>query len=128
MLYVPDTNIFIYALAGKNPAADFLTGAIESGILGISVVVAAEFLSGADRDGTQSLDDLINMFGTLSVHTETARRAARYRKAFSGRGLKLPDALIAATCAEHGAILVTNNLRDFPVSDIEKQFLKIGLV
>jgi hypothetical protein len=125
MLYLPDTNIFIYALAGREPAADFMRQCIESGTLCISVIVAAEFLSGAAEDEAATFEELLAEFDTLPITTGIARRAADYRKMHSSKALRLPDALIAATCREHDAILVTNNQRDFPMVDIKKQILRV---
>lgn len=118
--YLPDTNILIYALSGKQLYAEFITSAIIEETLAISVIVAAEFLSGAAETEAAAFERLIAEFDTLPVTTAVAYIAASYRKTYAARGLRLPDALIAASCRVHDAALVTNNLRDFPMRDITK--------
>ena len=55
----------------------------------------------------------------LIVDGACARRARAYRDAFrSTIRLTLPDALIAATAREHGAILVTRNVQHYPMTDV----------
>lgn len=120
MLYLPDTNIIIYALAGIDSYARSLKKAITEDSLGISVIVAAEFLSGANKDDAQVFEKLVDEFGALPVTFEIASVAAAYRQRYAKKKVRLPDALIAATAKVHGATLVTNNLRDFPMDDIEK--------
>lgn len=120
MRYLPDTNILIYALAGREPYAEFITNAIIEETLAISVIVAAEFLSGATATEAAAFERLIAEFDTLPITTAVAYIAASYRKIYAARGLRLPDALIAASCRAYDAALVTNNLRDFPMRDITK--------
>lgn len=122
-LYLPDTNIFIYALGGKQPYAQFLRTCITSERLGISVIVMAEFLSGGRKKEADAFERLVSYFEPLSVTAQVARIGANYRKKYK-KDIKLPDALIAASCKVHEAILVSNNLQDFPMDDIRKRLLK----
>lgn len=119
MFYLPDTNIFIYALAGLTPYAEFLRKCIIQERLGISVIVVAEFLSGAEKKEGSAFEKLLSCIEPLPVTGDIAIEAARYRKRFK-RELKLPDALIAASCKIYKTTLVSNNLRDFPMKDIGK--------
>lgn len=123
MLYLPDTNIFIYALAGVSPYAEFLRKCIIQERLGISVIVIAEFLSGAERKEGSAFEKLLSYVEPLPITGDIAIKAAYYRKQYK-KELKLPDALIAASCKVYRAIFVSNNLRDFPMGDIEKHILK----
>lgn len=125
-LYLPDTNILIYALHGQEPAASRVKTWITSKSLLISSIVAAEFLCGGEDRERDAFQALLDRIGTASVDTAVARVASDYKRAFQKKkpGLKLPDALIAATVKLYGATLVTNNLTDFPMDDIRK--LAIG--
>ena len=122
MIYLLDTNILIYAFAGKEPYAKFLRTAILEESLCFSVIVAAEFLSGAEEKEKGLFENLLNEFEVSPVTIEIARIAALYRKSYR-KILRLPDALVAAACQLHNATLVTNNLRDFPMKDIQKIIL-----
>jgi hypothetical protein len=56
---------------------------------------------------------------------EAATRAGRYQadRARRGRTIHTPDALIAGTARAHGAVLVTDNLDDFPMRDVRVESL-----
>ena len=120
-LYLPDTNVLIYAFQGKESFVKPVKEWISTKSLLISAIVAAEFLCGGNEFERDKFQALIDRFGTLVIDTTVARITGDYKRQFSSRkpGLRLPDALIAATCKLYGAILVTNNKIDFPMSDIE---------
>lgn len=121
-LYLPDTNIFIYAYNDEEPYAKHLLRWITKKSLCISSIVAAEFLSGGEEVEQDKFEALIDRFGTIPVDTAVARIAANYRRQFAKAKprLKLPDALIAASCKLYGSSLVTENATDFPMQDIKK--------
>ena len=120
--YLPDTNIFIYAHKGEEPYARNLSAWITNNNLLISAIVMAEFLSGGEELERDKFQSLIDRFGTVAIDTSVARITADYKLQFIHikPKLKLPDALIAATCKLYGATLVTDNLTDFPMKDIKK--------
>ncbi len=62
---------------------------------------------------------LLERLRFLPTGREAARRAGRYQAAFEKRGrtIHTADALIAGTARAHGAILLTDNVRDFPMKD-----------
>ena len=124
-LFVPDTNIFIYAFHGEKPVAEDLEKWIIGKSILISSIVAAEYLSGGDDLERDKFSALLDKIGTVPIDTAVARIASDYKRAFSRKkpGLRLPDALIAGTCKLYGATLVTNNPKDFPMEDIEKYLI-----
>ena len=87
----------------------------------LSVVAYAEYYSGVWRGVRPAMDDLIDSLRLIDVTEPIAAQAARYRLEFKTRGrpLQLMDCLIAATARELGATLVTRNLRDYPMTDIQ---------
>ncbi|MBL7078320.1 type II toxin-antitoxin system VapC family toxin [Candidatus Shapirobacteria bacterium] len=120
-LYLIDTNVLIYALAGKNPWAKWVERWIGAKQLVLSSIVVAEFLTSATDSEAKIFEALLDRFGSLPVDTTVARLAADYRKRFQkkGRKLKLPDCLIAATAKLYRATLVTFNSKDYPMKDIK---------
>lgn len=121
-LFLPDTNVLIYGLAGHSLCAQFLREWIEQKTLTLSVVVVAEFLTQATTKEEKTFEALIDQFGSLPIDTTIARIAASYRKSFlkTGYKLKLPDCLIAATAKFYHSTLVTFDIKDFPMQDIKK--------
>lgn len=124
-LFLPDTNVLIYGLAGKDLYGKYLAEWIEEKMLALSAIVVAEFLVGAHPEEEQKFEALLDKFGSLPIDTAVARIAASYRKSFLEKDcrLKLPDCLIAATAKFYGATLVTFDPKDFPMDDIKKMRL-----
>ena len=120
--FLTDTNILIYAIKGQEPYAAKLIQWIEKKQLLISAIVAAEFLSGGDDMERDKFQALIDMFGTIPVDTAVARMAAEYKIKFADNKprLRLPDALIAATCKLYGATLVTDDKNDYAMAYLKK--------
>jgi len=73
-----------------------------------SVVTRAELFAGSTA--TELTSRLLSPFREIAVDRALAERAGRVRRE---TGVRLPDALIAATALEHGLALVTRNERDF---------------
>ncbi len=97
-----DTDIFI----------DHLRGAVEikpgRHRLHYSVITRAELFAGSTA--TNLVSQLLAPFKELAVDRAVAERAGRVSREF---GLRLPDALIAATALEHGLSVSTRNVKDF---------------
>ena len=97
-----DTDIFIDHLRGAV--------ALEPGRhrLHYSVVTRAELFAGSSA--TDLVTHLLAPFRELPVDRAVAERAGRIRREV---GIRLPDALIAATALEHRLSVATRNVRHF---------------
>ena len=79
--------------------------------LNVSVITRAELLAGCtDPRDVASVRRLLASMTERTVDRQVADEAGRIR---SEVGIKLPDALIAATAVVHGLTLHTRNRRDF---------------
>jgi predicted nucleic acid-binding protein len=100
--FLVDTDVFV----------DHLRGAREldpkSHRVHYSVVTRAELFAGSTASEIVSI--LLAPFRELEVGRKIAERAGRLRRE---SGIRLPDALIAATAVEHGLSLFTRNRTDF---------------
>lgn len=97
-----DTDILVDHLRGARRFEP--TGPVH-----VSVVTRAELFAGYATD-ERRVSILLGPFVEHPVDAAVAERAGRLRRV---HGLRLPDALIAATALEHGLTLLTRNLRDF---------------
>lgn len=113
---LPDTNILIYSIAGKEPYASVFKNWIRNKQLVFSVIVIAEFLIKSDQLESEKLNYLLSYFKTIPVDLEIAREAASIRKTYlkHKQKLLLPDCLIAAQCKLHDVSLATANPTDYP--------------
>lgn len=97
-----DTDIFVDHLRG----AQQLTPGRHR--LAYSVVTRAELFAGTTA--TDAVTKLLAPFREFPIDRTIAERAGRIRR---DTGVRLPDALIAATALEHGMNLATRNDSDF---------------
>lgn len=97
-----DTDVFIDHLRG---ARQLLAGRHR---LHYSVVARAELFAG--NTASDLVSTLLAPFREIPVDRMVAERAGRIRRE---SGIRLPDALIAATAIEHNLGLATRNRSDF---------------
>lgn len=120
MLYLPDTNIVIYAMAGMKPYETRMKRWTVENTLVFSSIVVAEFLSGAREKEEIVFRRLLDAVKVLPVDRGVAEESAKYKQQYSGKikRIWLSDCLVAATCKVFGATLVTANTQDYPMKDI----------
>ena len=109
-----DSSVIILFLNDQLPDTDVaqMLGAMDSDAALVSAITRAEVLAWPSHT-QQSLhlsEQFLNLFRLCEVDARTADEGARIRRT---SGLKLPDALIAATASLRNAAVVTANGRDF---------------
>jgi len=120
-MFIPDTNILIYAFAGKEPFASLLVGWAKKKTLALSVIAISEFMVGATDEEIDRLKALAETVKVYKVDYEISILAAKYRRDFFRKKKKvfLLDCMLAATAKIHNLTLVTVNKSDFPMKDIK---------
>ncbi|HNT08462.1 type II toxin-antitoxin system VapC family toxin [Methanoculleus sp.] len=108
-----DTNILIYYLADAIPSGS--TNKIEdmlSSSFRISIITKIEFLGWKKHtpEGYAMAEDFIRPAEVYPLTDTIADCAIHLRRMY---GVKLPDAVIAATAMVHDCALVTRNEHDF---------------
>lgn len=97
-----DTDVFIDHLRGARPFDP------KEHRVHYSVITRAELLAGATAG--EPVRTLLSPFREIEVNRDIADRAGEIRRA---TGVRLPDALIAATALLRDLVLVTRNRKDF---------------
>jgi predicted nucleic acid-binding protein len=109
-----DSSTLILFLNDALPedAAEVLNESVQAGLASISAIVRAEVLAWGEHTAASltAAPALLDVCHLVPVSAAIADEAARIRRE---TGLKLPDALIAATALLQRATLVTANGRDF---------------
>ena len=110
-----DTDILIDELRGLAPAATFLSAQRSFGSVRISIVSAMELVQGCRNSADlRSVRGLLRRVVVLPVSSAASEAAFGLMDAlFLGHGLRIPDALIAATALDYQLALYTKNVRHF---------------
>jgi predicted nucleic acid-binding protein len=121
-LYLLDTTVLIAHLRGNEAVTALLLELLAAGHwLGTSCVNIAEIERGIRPRERKAATSLVERLRFLDTGREAAVRAGRYQAAFGKRGrtIHTADALVAGTARAQGAILLTDNVRDFPMTDVK---------
>jgi predicted nucleic acid-binding protein len=121
-VYLLDTTVLIAQLRGDETVTALLLDLLAAGHwLGTSCVNIAEIERGIRPKDRKAASALLERLRFLETGREAALRAGRYQAAFEKRGrtIHTADALVAGTARAHGAILLTDNVRDFPMRDLK---------
>lgn len=119
--YLLDSTVIIRRLRGEEDVLRRLLRVVGEGHeIGTSCVNVAEIERGSrpgDRRRALTFLDRLEFFETTR---EAALRAGRYQASFAERGrtIHTADALVAGTARAHGAVLVTDDVDDFPMRDL----------
>jgi predicted nucleic acid-binding protein len=117
-----DTSVLIdlskSAGAARLRIRGWIDGGDEVGVCGIQI---AEFYRGLAPSERPVWDAFFDVLHFWEVSLEAARRAGIDQYDFDRRGQAIgtSDAIIAAVAWAQAAILVTNNVRDFPMPDVQ---------
>ena len=120
-----DTDILIWILRGKSEALEFIHDLMKEEVPAISSLAFYEVWAGAKVKESETITAFLLAFSVLPVTKEITKEGADYYRQYRSKGITLStvDALIAATARYYNLILVTENLLDFPMRDIEKRSL-----
>ena len=114
MKYLWDTNIAIYYLQQQFPPAaeNFIDEILKNNQPAFSVIAEIELLSwktDSEKD-IEVVKNFLNDSFVIDLNPSIKNKTIVYRKE---TGIKLPDAIIAATAFVNGLTLLTRNTRDF---------------
>lgn len=121
--YLLDTTALVDFTKGVEPSKSRVLAICQSGAeVGVCDITITELYSGldpADRTDPATTRFLRGLsYWPADYDTAVQAGVYRYDYGLKGRKIKTPDAIIAAVAAKHGAILVTDNPSDFPMSEV----------
>lgn len=110
-----DSDVLIDVLRQDTTATQVLAVMRQQGQLAVSVVTRMEIVVGCrDKTALQRAERLLKTFAMLPLNEHISMATDVLITAYYlSSGLRIPDALIAATAVYHAAPLLTKNQRDF---------------
>jgi predicted nucleic acid-binding protein len=120
--YLFDTDILIWHLRGRADIVKVVEQLAEKNRLYISAISRTEVVMGMLPKEEMITMEFLSSLATCPVDKEVADKAGEYIRIFRKKGvfIEIPDALIAATAVTNNLVLVTLNLKDYPMEDVKK--------
>lgn len=115
-----DSDVLIDHLRKEKRSLDFMGSELDAGsLLFISVISRTEILAGVRKGEEEAVATLFELLSPVDVDAVIADKAGEYlRRHAKSHAVSIGDALIAATCHEMGLVLVTRNVKHYPMKDI----------
>ncbi len=117
-LYLVDTTALIDLSKGFEPTASWIRERPEAGDdLGICPITVAEFYAGLSPNQYPDWDEFFASLVFCPISYAASIQAGKWRSSFRVQGIQLSttDTLIAAVASEAGAIVVTSNIKHYPM-------------
>ena len=123
MVYLVDTDILIWILRGNEKYEKFLLDLKDKGSFSVSTITIAEIYKNIYPSEIVKTESVIGEFLIWDVTSAVAKQAGLYLQEHikHSKALSLTDCLIAATANVNNLMLVSLNIRHFPMKDIKFQ-------
>jgi predicted nucleic acid-binding protein len=121
MRYLLDTDTLIDCILGTGNTRERIQELIErEEEVALSPVTVAEVYSGLSEKRRIKWKSWLLSLSYWHIDFDVAAQAGTYRKTASeaGRTLSTTDSLLAALARDKGAILLTSNIKDYPMKDV----------
>jgi tRNA(fMet)-specific endonuclease VapC len=119
--YLLDTSVVIDALNQNRGRWQLLASLVEAGdTLACSVVTLTEIYAGLRPKELPTTERFLDELEHYELDSQLARRAGLLKNEWDKRGRTLVvfDLIIAATALAHDLVLMTDNRKDFPMTDL----------
>jgi predicted nucleic acid-binding protein len=120
-IYLLDTSLIIDVLNQKRGRTQLLASAVESGdTLACSAVTLTEIYAGIRPKEFQFTERFLDGLEHYALDSQLARDAGLLKNEWAkkGRTLGILDLIIAATALAHNLVLMTDNRKDFPMTQL----------
>jgi predicted nucleic acid-binding protein len=119
--YLLDTNIIIDAINGKkNRSVSLIELAQQGHTLACCPVNVAEVYAGIRPKEEEKTAALLRSLRLYPITFSVSEHAGRLKREYSQKGktLTITDTMIAAVALHYNLSLITDNLKDFPMSEL----------
>ncbi len=115
-----DSDVCIDYLRGREYAKVLFHKWMGKGLLSISVITHLEIYAGMRKGEESATADFLDNMVTVSVDESVASSAGHIIRRLKAKGLTMSpmDSIVAASALFANVPLVTNNIADYPVSQI----------
>ncbi len=121
--YLLDTTVIIDFLNGKRRRRELLRSLVEQGhMLACCAVNVTEVYAGLRPSEAQKTAAFLRQLDYREVTWEIARHAGLLKNEWGKKGhtLALGDVTVAATALAYGLVLMTDNAKHFPMSELAR--------
>jgi len=127
MKYLLDTDTLIDVLEDRGTTRRQVTAMIESGTeVALCAITIVEIYSGLNEKKRTKWKNWLLALPYWHISRAAAQRAGVDRKTASdgGRTFSVTDSLIAAVARENDATVLTSNIKDYPMNDVQVRSLR----
>ncbi len=124
--YLLDTSVILDVLNGRRGRDALLKRLVHEGhLLGCSSIQVTEVYAGLRPHEESTTAELLRSLEYYEVTWEIARLAGALKRHYARRGitLALADATIAAVALSYRLTLITDNVRHYPMRDLQRYTL-----
>lgn len=124
--YLLDTNVIIDALNEKRNRPFLLRQLISEGhLLACCAINITEVYAGMRPKEEPHTESLLRSLRYYPITFPIARLAGLFKRDYAkkGKALNIADATIAATAIHYDLLLITDNVRDFPMKELQLHLL-----
>jgi hypothetical protein len=119
--FLLDSDVIIWHLRGRKEVTEVLRDIQTFGLPACSALSVLEVQLGVKKGEEEKTDRFLRSLRIFDVNMEIANKGAQLIREYKAKGitLDLPDAIIASTCILHDLILVTNNTKHYPITELK---------
>jgi len=129
--YLLDTTVIIDCLRGREEAVVFLAQiATEGSAVGCCVINIAEVYAGMRENEREVTKRFLDSLEYYEATRNIAEQAGEHKRQYAEKGitLSLSDVIIAAVAISNNLILVTDNLRHYPMPELNIKQIEAGSI
>jgi predicted nucleic acid-binding protein len=127
--FLLDTDALIDFSKQREPAASRITSWIDVGeTVGVCAITVAEFAAGLSAAQLGEWEDFLTSLTYWEISPYSAMLAGQDRYVFAreGKAISITDCLIAAVARHKDALVVTGNVKHYPMDDVRVFSLLLG--